>query len=75
MQIQVKLMGMLKSQTPPGGLLELADGTSIGDVLQILEISRDSVQLFIVNGRIVREQRHVLTDGDEFSATPPIGGG
>ena len=75
MQIQVKLMGMLKSQTPPSGLLELADGASIGDVLQILKISRDSVQLFIVNGRIVRDPQHVLADSDEFSATPPIGGG
>lgn len=75
MKIQLKLMGMLKDRTPPDGLLELQEAATIGDVLQRLEIASDGVQVFSVNGSIERNQDRELTDGDDLTVLPPVGGG
>jgi sulfur carrier protein ThiS len=75
MRIRVKLMGMLKGHTPPGGELELPDGATIADALAALAIDPDTVQVFTVNGVLERDRARVLAENDEFSALPPVGGG
>lgn len=75
MQIQLKLMGMLKAKTPPDGSLALSEGGTIEDVLQDLGIAADAVHVFTVNGSLVRDRAHVLSDGDELTLLPPVGGG
>ena len=75
MQIKLKLMGMLKPKEPPDRVLEIADGASIETVLNELEIPVESVAVFTVNGRLVRDRRHLLAAGDELSILPPVGGG
>jgi len=75
MQIDLKLMGVLKPKTPQDGRLELPDSATIKDALLALEIPLDSVQVFTVNGKLVRDKNHTLNDGDDLTILPPVGGG
>lgn len=75
MQIDVKLMGVLKEQTPPNESLVLAEGATIADALQRLDVPSDSVQVFTVNGRLVCSPQHPLSDGDQLTVLPPVAGG
>ena len=75
MQIRLKLMGMLKPRTPPGGAIEVAAGATIDDVLRALDIAPQTVRVFTVNGEFERDRARVLAPNDELSAIPPVGGG
>lgn len=75
MQIQLKLMGMLKDRTPSDGTLDLQDAATIQDALRALEVDVDSVHVFTVNGTLQRDKSHGLEDGDELVVFPPVGGG
>jgi sulfur carrier protein ThiS len=75
MQIRLKLMGMLKARTPPGGTLEVADGATIDDVLRAMDITSPAIRVFTVNGQFERNRSRVLAANDELSAIPPVGGG
>lgn len=75
MIVQVKLMGVLKAKTPEDDQLQVADGTTIDDVLGALEVPAESVQIFTVNGSLERDRSRVLADGDQLSILPPAGGG
>jgi len=75
MQIRLKLMGTLKARAPAAGVLEVSDGTSIEDVLRVLEIAPQAVQVVAVNGQLERNRGRVLASGDELSIIPAVGGG
>jgi sulfur carrier protein ThiS len=74
-RVSIKLMGVLKSKTSGDGVLELAEQATIQDALEVLNIPVESVQVFTVNGRLVRDRAHVLQENDELSMLPPVGGG
>lgn len=75
MKINIKLMGVLKKRTPANGSLELADGATIEDALQLLDISAAAVQVCTVNGTLERDLKRKLEVNDELSVVPPVGGG
>jgi sulfur carrier protein ThiS len=75
MKIRIKLMGLLKSRTPSDGGLTLPDQASIREALSSLHIPPESVQVFSVNGDLVRDPSHRLCEGDELMILPPVGGG
>jgi sulfur carrier protein ThiS len=75
MMIQVHLMGMLKSKNPDNNALELTDGATIEQALIALDIPIDSVQVFTVNGQLIRDRTYPLSADDELSVLPPVGGG
>lgn len=75
MQVQVKLMGMLKPHAPPDGKLDLPTDATIRDVLTRLSVEPQSIAVCSVNGRLVRHFDHPLQDGDELTILPPVGGG
>jgi sulfur carrier protein ThiS len=74
-RIRVKLMGLLKGKCPPDGQLEVAEQSTIADVLHQLEVSPNSVQVFSVNGQLERDLTRKLSVDDELSIIPPVGGG
>jgi sulfur carrier protein ThiS len=75
MRIQLKLMGLLKDRTPPGGELEVVAGSTIAQILAGLGVPDQGVQALSVNGSIERDRQRVLVDGDEVTVIPPVGGG
>jgi sulfur carrier protein ThiS len=75
MQVQVKLMGMLKSRTPASGRLEIPDGATVADALEALEIPPTHVQVVMVNGRHQQDRGRTLAADDELMIMPPVGGG
>jgi molybdopterin converting factor small subunit len=75
MRIRLKLMGVLKARTPEGGVLEVADGATIDDVLHALEIAPQRLRVFTVNGQFERDRSRALAPNDELAVIPPVGGG
>ena len=75
MKIKIKLMGMLKSHSPPNGELDFDDPPSIAEVLAALDLPSDAAQAFSVNGAIQRDKTARLQNNDELVVLPPVGGG
>ncbi len=75
MQIQVKLMGVLKKLTPEGGALDLDDGSAIRDALTALDLPTKRINAVSLNGKIERDFSQPLKAGDELTVLPPVGGG
>ncbi|MCX7965569.1 MAG: MoaD/ThiS family protein, partial [Syntrophorhabdaceae bacterium] len=53
---------------------EVAQGTTVGELIKVLDIPYEQVSIIFVNGKHARFDT-VLNDGDEVSIFPPIGGG
>lgn len=84
MQITFKLYASLTVYLPEAARrdnrvsLELAEGTTVGQIIAPLGMPEKLVHLVLVNGVYVQpEQRltHVLNDGDVLAIWPPIAGG
>ena len=75
MQVTVKLAGVLKRKSPPDDRLELADGATLDDAVQALDIPAESIQVILVNGSIERNRSRPLAQDDELSILAPVGGG
>ena len=74
-QIQVKLMGVLKKRTPPRGVLELEDGTTLAQAFSTLELPTSRIHAVSLNGQVERDFSRTLKPGDELIVLPPVGGG
>jgi len=68
-------MGVLRDKTPEGGALQMSENGTIRDALEALEIPLEIAQTFTVNGQLSRDQSLVLSDSDELTVLPPVGGG
>ena len=75
MEIRVKLMGVLKPKTPPGGTLELEEGSTIADAVAAMGLSDRRVNAVSLNGDIERDFARALAAGDELTVLPPVSGG
>ena len=79
MRVEVALFATLAAYLPAAGggdsvTLELPDGTTVGQVVESLEIPADLDCLRVVNGRDAPPEQ-VLSDGDVLSVFPPLAGG
>jgi len=77
--VRVKLFATLRRHCPHLGIgepmpVEVAEGTTVGQLLDHLRLSADEVKIVFVNNT-VREAGHVLHDGDGLGIFPPVGGG
>lgn len=84
MKVTLKLYASLTAYLPPEArssnfvLLEVADGTTITQLVEPYNLPPKSVHLVLVNGSFVPpEQRGTrpLTEGDVLAIWPPIAGG
>ena len=58
--------------------LDLAPGTTVGDLIDRYRIPARSAHLVLVNGHYIEpnaRRSHVLAEGDELAIWPPIAGG
>lgn len=80
MQIQVKLMGALRSKSPPGAQggraqIELPAGSSVINLLELLGVTSSQIHLVMVNGEMDRDRNRILVERDEVVIFPPVAGG
>ena len=79
MRIEVRLFATLARYLPkdaPGGTaqLDVADDSSVGDVIAVLGIPADFSRVILVNDRDVDESQR-LGEGDVVTLFPPLAGG
>ncbi len=79
MIVHVKLFATLRRRYPQLGIgetmpVEVSDGATIGQLIEHLHLPAEEVKVVFVNG-IVREEEHMLDDGDELGVFPAVGGG
>ena len=77
--VQVKLFATLRRYYPDLGIgeampVELKDEATVGQLIRNLELPADHVKVVFVNG-VVRQEDHLLSEGDEAGIFPPVGGG
>jgi sulfur-carrier protein len=78
-RIKVRVYAGLRRHLPHLGLgesehMEIADGLTVGELLDRLGISRAEAKSCFVNN-LKQDLDHRLQDGDEVAIFPPIGGG
>jgi len=78
-RVEVHLTATLRRYLPPGAvgdhvLLDLAPGTTVGQVVHSLRIPVDLERLTVVNGRDAAPDQP-LVEGDVLSLFPPLAGG
>lgn len=79
MQVRLSLYASLGNYLPDkeGGnpaIIEVESGTTIGDLLDQLNVPAEFPKILFVNG-VHAERDTPLKDGDEVGAFPPIAGG
>lgn len=79
MKIEVRLFASFTRYLPDHAedhrvILDLAEGTTVKQVLQKLQVPLDEIKLVFVNS-VRAGLDHVLSDGDRMGAFPPVAGG
>ncbi|OPX96551.1 MAG: ThiS family protein [Syntrophorhabdus sp. PtaB.Bin006] len=74
MRVTVKLFATLRQERFDIDTFDLAENTTVGDIVTKLGIPRNEVTLIFVNGRHA-DRTTRLADGDSVALFPPVGGG
>lgn len=79
MKIEVRLYATLSQYLPKGAqkrkaVMEVADGLTVGQVIDQLGIPREHPDMVLING-IQAQDNAPLNDGDVLSVFPPLAGG
>ena len=74
MTVTVRLFAALRTGRFKEGRLELTEGSVVRDVLQHLDIPRETVGILLVNGTRPEPGRR-LVQGDVVAVFPALGGG
>jgi sulfur-carrier protein len=73
--VQVKLFASLHPMTPaPDGRCPIEAGTTVEQVLNLLEVPLNEAKLIFINGR-KGELGSILWGGERVGVFPPVGGG
>jgi len=73
-RVEVRLFATFRQGRDKTQVMEVKDGSTIGDVLKTLNIDEKEVAIMLLNGKDGPADRQ-LKDGDVISLFPPIGGG
>ncbi len=79
MKIEVHFHTVLQRQTPEGLQrcidIELPPGSTMTDLLRLLELELDPEQvLLVINSKVV-DENYVLAEGEQVSLIPAMSGG
>lgn len=72
--VKVRLFANLRENRDKEIMIELGEGSTIKDIIEILNISREDAAILLVNG-LGAELDKILEDNDTVSIFPPLGGG
>ncbi len=84
MQVTLKLFASLASYLPSNKKysieadIELADGSTIGDVISLYKIPSKAAHLVMVNGVYIKPEerdQYTLKSNDALAICPPVAGG
>jgi molybdopterin converting factor small subunit len=80
MRIEVRLFSTLTQYLPPGAtgksaVLEVAEGSTVADLIRQLGIAPEMAHLTLVNGIHQRDKNVPLRDADVVAIFPPVAGG
>lgn len=73
MKLEIKLFATLRPYMKgvcEDGSLEVADETTVANIVELLKLPDEQVRLVFVNGRHVGRE-HVLAEGDRVGIFPP----
>lgn len=78
-RVNVKLFATLRRYYPHLRVgealeMELPEGTTVGQLMNHLNLPTEQVRVVFVNG-VARDENYVLNSGDEVGVFPPVGGG
>ncbi len=73
-KVEVRLFATFRQGRDKIQVMEVEEGTTIADILRVLNIAEDEVAIMLLNGKDGSADRQVK-DGDVISLFPPIGGG
>lgn len=74
MEIEVKLFANFREGRFVKKVMELDDGTSISDIVEMLDIKEEDIGIIFVNGRHSNLD-YILCNLDALSLFPVVGGG
>lgn len=74
MRIRVKCFATLGPHTPPDGMLELEEQSTVAALLPRLGLTAEDIKLVFINSKN-SELGSILTDGDQVGLFPAVGGG
>lgn len=72
--VKVRLFANLRENRDKEMMIELGEGSTIKDIIEILNIPREDAAILLVNG-LGAELDKILEDNDTVSIFPPLGGG
>ncbi len=73
-KVEVRLFAYLRQGRGKKQILEFEEGTTISQVMDMLNIDEDDVSIALINGTDGPIDRQ-LKDGDVLALFPPVGGG
>jgi molybdopterin converting factor small subunit len=73
-EISLRATSHLARLVPPGGKIDVGDGSLVADVLSQLGINSDLVMLVVVDGQLT-DIDSPLEDGAVVELIPPVSGG
>ena len=74
MKVEVRLFAYFREGREKKQILELNEGATIKEVLDIIKIMEEEVSIILLNGRDGSADRE-LKNGDVLALFPPVGGG
>lgn len=74
MQVTVKLFATFRSGRFEAELIEYPEGTTVGEVVNSINLPEKDLGIMLVNSRHVKLS-HTLVDGDTLALFPLLGGG
>lgn len=74
MEITVRLFATLREQRANQMVVEINEGASVEEVVQLLKIPAEDVAIIMINGR-GKNLDTKMENGDVLALFPPVGGG
>jgi len=71
----VKFFANLRSIAPPKKIVSLPLGSTVGTILDLFTISRDTKLIILINGSPHQKRETLIKDDDIVAIFPPLAGG